>query len=72
MPVGAGRSLNTLPANDVSGTETGDRTLWKTLAPSDPAGVPSINAVSLSSDGRFYAYSFDRTLSDLYLVEGVR
>ena len=52
--------------------KTGDRTLWKTLAPSDPAGVPSINAVSLSSDGRFYAYSFDRTLSDLYLVEGVR
>jgi dipeptidyl aminopeptidase/acylaminoacyl peptidase len=52
--------------------KTGARTLWNTLAPSDPAGVKLISFVSLSSDGQSYAFSFDRTLSDLYLVEGLR
>lgn len=51
---------------------TGKRELVTTLAPSDTAGVTSIACVRLTPDGKFYAYSFLRELSDLFVVEGVR
>ena len=41
-----------------------------TVAPSDPAGVASIGQVRLTPDGKSCVYSFKRTLSELYLVEG--
>jgi len=40
--------------------------------PSDPAGVTSIYRVRLSADGKTYAYSYVRGMSDLFQVEGVR
>ena len=40
------------------------------LTPSDPAGVASIGQVRLTPDGKSCVYSFKRTLSELYLVEG--
>jgi serine/threonine protein kinase len=51
---------------------TGKRQLVATLAPSDPAGVTAVLNVRMTPDGKFYGYSFDRELSDLFLVEGVR
>jgi serine/threonine protein kinase len=51
---------------------TGKRQLVMTLAVSDPAGVTAISAVRLTPDGKPYAYSYYRELSDLFLVEGVR
>jgi eukaryotic-like serine/threonine-protein kinase len=45
--------------------------VW-TLTPGDPAGVTSIYRVRLSADGKTYAYSYVRELSDLFQVEGVR
>ncbi len=51
---------------------TGKRELIKTLAPSDLAGVTAILNVRMTPDGKSYAYSFLRELSDLFLVEGVR
>ena len=51
--------------------ETGKRQLWKTFMPPDPAGVDGVVPV-LSPDGRFYAYSYGRNLSDLYSVGGVK
>jgi Tol biopolymer transport system component len=48
------------------------RTLWKELAPADPAGLLGFWAVQLAPDGEAYAYSFWRLLSDLYLAEGLR
>jgi dipeptidyl aminopeptidase/acylaminoacyl peptidase len=51
---------------------TDRRTLWKELAPADPAGLLGFWAVQLSADGNAYAYSFWRLLSDLYLAEGLR
>jgi Tol biopolymer transport system component len=45
--------------------------VW-TLMPGDPAGVTSIYRVRLSADGKTYAYSYVRELSDLFQVEGVR
>jgi eukaryotic-like serine/threonine-protein kinase len=51
---------------------TGKRQLITTLAPSDSAGVTTIQAVRMTPDGKTYAYSFSRELSDLFVVEGVR
>jgi Tol biopolymer transport system component len=51
---------------------TGKRELVATLAPSDSAGVTAIINVRMTADGKSYAYSFDRELSDPFLVEGVR
>ncbi|MFY9551836.1 MAG: protein kinase, partial [Thermoanaerobaculia bacterium] len=51
---------------------TGKRELWKELAPEDAAGVTQISRVCPTPDGTAYAYSYSRTLSDLYLVEGLK
>ena len=51
---------------------TGERTLWKELSPSDPAGVYRIAPVLLTPDGTQYAYNGIRALSDLYVAEGVK
>ncbi len=51
---------------------TGRRTFWKQLMPSDPAGVELIGPIRLSPDARTYVYGYHRTLSDLYLVEGLK
>ncbi len=51
---------------------TGKRELVTTLAPSDSDGVTSIVSVRMTADGKTYAYSFTRELSDLFIVTGVR
>jgi hypothetical protein len=51
---------------------TGKKTPWKSLRPTDPAGVVVIYAVRLTPDGEGYAYEYGRFLQDLFLVEGVR
>jgi eukaryotic-like serine/threonine-protein kinase len=51
---------------------TGKRTLWRTLAPADPAGVSQIGPIVMTPNGSSYIYGYHRTLSDLYLVEGLR
>jgi eukaryotic-like serine/threonine-protein kinase len=50
----------------------GKRTAWHELAPQDLAGVRRINSVSVAQDGRSYAYSYTRQVSDLYAVTGLR
>ena len=52
--------------------DTGRRELWRTIGPSDPSGLDVIYAIQISDDGESYYYSFSRTISDLYLVEGLR
>jgi serine/threonine protein kinase len=51
---------------------TGTRTLWRSLAPADPAGVSQIGPIVMTPDGASYIYGYHRTLSDLYLVEGLK
>jgi hypothetical protein len=51
---------------------TGRRQLWRELMPTDAAGVVDIVAICPTPDGRSYAYSYARILSNLYLVEGLR
>jgi hypothetical protein len=56
------------------GVATGRREAWLDTSPPDPAGVEPANAMGavLTPDGRYYAYGYARTLSDLFLVEGLR
>ncbi|MFI5089498.1 MAG: protein kinase [Terriglobales bacterium] len=51
---------------------TGKKVPWKQLLPLDPAGVATIGPILLTSDGKSYVYGFNRTLGDLYLVEGLK
>ena len=51
---------------------TGQRRLWKELMPADSAGVSGIAPPVMTADGTYYVYSYLRTLSDLYLVEGLK
>ncbi len=50
----------------------GRRELWKELAPPDSAGIYYVYPVLVTPDGKSYAYTYRRILSDLYLVEGLR
>jgi hypothetical protein len=51
---------------------TGKRQLVMTIALGDPAGVTAVTDVRVTPDGKAYAYSYSRELSDLFLVEAVR
>lgn len=51
---------------------TGRREPWKQIVPADLAGVQTIPTVSFSADGKSYAYSIGRMLSDLFVVQGLK
>ncbi len=51
---------------------TGRRELWKEIAPADLAGVQNLPSIKFSADGKAYAYSVGRLLSDLYVVDGLQ
>jgi hypothetical protein len=51
---------------------TGRKQLMFELAPEDTVGLSRIRAVKVVPDGKSYAYTYQRTLSELYLVEGVK
>ncbi len=51
---------------------TGKKELWKELMPPDPAGVMTVSPVNVTPDWKSYAYSYQRSLADLYVVEGLR
>ena len=51
---------------------TGKRELWKELDPPNPAGINFIRAPHISADGKAYAYNYNRVLSELFLVDGVK
>ena len=53
-------------------TVTGNRTLWKTLKPSDPIGLETVNQVVMNRDATAYCYGYLRSLSDLFIVNGLR
>ena len=51
--------------------QAGRRDLWKALMPADPAGVLEILGVVATPDRKFYAYTYLRALTELYVVEGL-
>jgi hypothetical protein len=67
--LGTYRTARNIYRQDVA---SGTRQLWRTLAPSDPAGLESIGPVVLTPDGRCYCYTYVRTLGTLYVVEGLK
>jgi serine/threonine protein kinase len=48
----------------------GRRDLWKELAPADPAGIMSMDA--LMAPNGAYAYGYNRFVGNFYLVKGVK
>jgi serine/threonine protein kinase/Tol biopolymer transport system component len=62
-----------LPARvDRLDVHTGQRTLWKQLMPSDPAGVETIGPILMTPDAKTCVFGYHRMLADLYLVEGLK
>ena len=53
---------------------SGQRELWKTLAPAELTGLnPSeTGSLLLTPDGKVYSYTYMRDLSYLYVVEGLK
>ena len=51
---------------------TGKAVSWKDLMPADATGVTTVFVGTILPDGSAYAYSYGRTLSDLYLVDGLK
>jgi Tol biopolymer transport system component/predicted Ser/Thr protein kinase len=61
-----------LPAKvDRLNLATGQRQPWKTLMPPDAAGVTDVGPILVTPDASAYVYEYGRTLSDLYLVQGI-
>ena len=52
--------------------QTGKRTLWKELMPTDPAGVENIGPILMTPDAKTCVFGYHRMLADLYLVEGLK
>jgi tRNA A-37 threonylcarbamoyl transferase component Bud32/Tol biopolymer transport system component len=53
-------------------TQTGKMDLWKTFGAEAGAGVTATGAPHFSSDGTAYAYVYVRTLSEAYVVIGLK
>jgi dipeptidyl aminopeptidase/acylaminoacyl peptidase len=52
--------------------DSGKREVVRPIMPADGAGIVDIAPVLATPDGRIYVYGFQRTLSDLYLVYGLK
>jgi len=53
-------------------TRTGSREAWLNGGLPDRAGLVQPCSVVITPDGRHWAVSYAREISDLYLVEGLR
>ena len=51
---------------------TGAREPWLEIHPLDPTGIFTLTSLVLTPDGKSYAYTYGRLLSELYLVEGLK
>jgi len=52
--------------------KTGQRELRKILMPADPAGVITIGSVQITDNEQTYFYTYQRDLTDLYLIRGLK
>ena len=51
---------------------SGRREPWKTISPADRSGLVAIDNIVMTPDARSYAYSYERILTSLEIVEGLR
>ena len=67
------RESSPIPARiDRLDVATGAHQPFRTVAPSDRAGVQAVEPILMTRDGKTIAYSYRRVLSDLLLVRGLR
>lgn len=52
--------------------QTGRREHLQNLGPADPVGVAIVSAPAISPDGQSYGYQYRRTLSTLYVIDGLK
>ena len=52
--------------------QSGARTAWKTVRPSDLAGVVGVACPRIAADEEHYVFGYVRNLSDLFLVEHLK
>lgn len=50
---------------------SGQRSLWKVIDPTDPAGILDISSIRITPDGHSYVYTYRRVLSNLYLAQSL-
>jgi hypothetical protein len=73
-----GKSLYVYPLGGTSmkvsrlNLTTGRQEFMKEITLSDPAGVIETPTIALTPDGKEYVYTTRRSLTDLYLAEGVK
>jgi hypothetical protein len=46
--------------------------MWREIPVTDPAGLIQTSAIQITPDGKSLAYLVARSLSELYLVEGLK
>lgn len=64
---------NKLPAEvDRVDLATGHGTRVLTVLPADPVGIPGIQGLQITPNGRAYTYNVTRKLSELFLIEGLK
>ena len=51
---------------------SGQRQFFKEITPPELTGNCDVTGVLFSADGRYYAYSYTRLLSELYLIKGLK
>ncbi|HUO60322.1 MAG TPA: protein kinase [Candidatus Acidoferrales bacterium] len=51
--------------------QTGKRELFKTVAPADVAGIQDLEPLKVTPDGKYYVYSYERHVADLYIVRNL-
>ena len=51
---------------------TGKKELAREVMPADGSGIVDIAPIILTPDGKNYVYGFQRTLSDIYILAGVK
>jgi len=66
------RKTDSVPRVQRIDLATGRNTVWKEILPPDRAGIVNVWGVRIAPDEASYYYSYTRSLSDLYLVTGIR
>lgn len=51
---------------------TGREEKWRDLLPADAAGLNAVQVIRVTPDEKAYAYSYFRSLSNLYIASGIR
>ena len=51
---------------------TGHQQRVRELMPPDSVGIVTIRFIQLAPDAKSYVYSYERTLSELYIADGLK